>query len=410
MKTLVQINTNVGWNSTGRIAEELGRMAIDAGWESYIAYGRRVNGNPQSASRLLRVGNSADIMVHGAATRIFDRHGLASRAATRNFIKRLDEIAPDVVHLHNIHGYYLNYTELFGYLARSGVPVVWTLHDCWPFTGHCAYFDMADCDRWLTGCHHCPLRRLYPGSMLFDRSRDNYADKLRAFTSLSNLHIVAVSEWLHEVKSRSFLSAYPSYVIHNGVELPPIKPRVKSEKIVLAAASKWDVRKGLAALVNLRERLPDDYRIVIIGLSHSQIGSLPDGVDGMLRIGERDVLRSWYERASVFVNPSLSENLPITNLEAQAVGTPVVAFDSGGMRETISPCSGIMVRRGDIDALAMAVRRVVENPDIYSPRACRDHIARSFLRRDNYRAYIDLYESLASKDDVKIPGMVGELS
>ncbi len=412
MKTLLQINTNVGWNSTGRIAEELGRRAIDAGWRSYIAYGRRVNGTPQSASQLVRVGTAADIMLHGLDTRIFDRHGLASKGATLKFIKQIDEIHPDVVHLHNVHGYYLNYPVLFAYLARTDVPVVWTFHDCWPFTGHCAYFDMAGCNRWQTGCHHCPLKPHYPGSLFADRSRANYLLKRDTFTMLRNLHIVTVSEWLSEVMSHSFLKDYPRYVIHNGVEIPDIRPHKEPRPIVLGAASKWDMRKGLNAFVDIRSRLPRDYRMVLIGLSPTQISKLPAGIEGLPRIGEREELRSWYARASVFVNPSLSENLPITNLEAQAVGTPVVAFDSGGMRETVSPRSGIMVACGDMDALAGAVRRVVEHPEIYSYRECRDHISRNFNRQINYRSYIDLYESVVSGNDtaIKIPGIVNMLS
>ncbi len=407
MKTLLQINTNVGWNSTGRIAEDLGRLAIDAGWESYIAYGRDMNGKPQSASRLIKVGGCADVAVHGLATRIFDRHGLASASATKDLIKRIDEINPDVVHLHNVHGYYLNYEILFSYLSRTGLPVVWTLHDCWPLTGHCAYFDMADCRKWLTCCRNCPLKKEYPASLMFDHSVKNHEDKRRAFTSLENLHIVAVSDWLGRVVRKSFLGRYPVYVIHNGVDLPKLHMKDKpGQKIVLGVASKWDSRKGLSDFVELRKKLPTDCRMVLVGLSPKQIRSLPAGIEGHLREDEREGLYKWYRRAAVFVNPSMSETLSLTNLEAQACGTPVVAYTSGGMGETVAESTGRLVERGNVDALARAVMEIMASPDEFPAERCRRNIRENFNRADKYRAYLQLYDSLAGAAEIKIPDLV----
>lgn len=406
MKSLLQINTNVGWNSTGRIAEDIGRCAISRGWLSTIAYGRNVNGSPSSASNLVRIGNDCDILMHGVATRLFDSHGRASSKATRNLIKRIEEISPDIIHLHNIHGYYLNYQELFAYLGRAKVPVVWTLHDCWAFTGHCAYFEMADCQRWIDGCHDCPLKNIYPGSVLCDRSSSNYTLKKEVFTSLDNLHIVTVSSWLKKMVDRSFLNRYPNYVIYNGIDVPDNghKPTAR-EKLVLGAASKWDVNKGIEYFVELRKRLPLDYRMVLIGLSASQIRSLPSGIEGLRRINERRVLNDWFSRASVFVNPSQSETLSVANLEAQACGTPVVSFNRGGMSETITPKTGILVEAGDIYRLALAVRSVVERPSSFVPEDCRAHVGREFSKHINYNRYVDLYESIYAARNAVIPDL-----
>lgn len=407
MKTLLQINTTVGWNSTGRIAEDLGRMAIDAGWESYIAYGRDMNGKPQSASRLIKVSNRADMMAHGVMTRLFDRHGLESKHTTENFIRRIDEIRPDVVHLHNIHGYYLNYEILFSYLARTDVPVVWTLHDCWPLTGHCAYFDMAECNKWMTACGNCPLKSEYPATIFADRSKLNHQAKRRAFTMLKNLHIVAVSEWLGGVVRDSALGRYPVYVIHNGVDTPKLRKDIPRESnMVLGVASKWDSRKGLADFVELRKLLPADCRMVLMGLSPKQIRSLPQGIEGYLREDERESLYNWYRRAAVFVNPSMSETLSLTNLEAQACGTPVVAYRSGGMGETIIPGTGLLVERGNVRALACAVADVLVSPGVYTARNCISHVESAFNRHDKYRTYLQLYEGLVERGPVKIPDWV----
>ena len=131
---LLQINSVVNSGSTGRIAEEIGQTAMASGWDSYIAYGR--NERP-SASKLKRIGNEMDVKLHGIQTRLIDRHGLASCRATRKLVKKIKEISPDIIHLHNIHGYYINIKILFDYLATVEIPVVWTFHDCWPITGHC---------------------------------------------------------------------------------------------------------------------------------------------------------------------------------------------------------------------------------------------------------------------------------
>lgn len=407
MKTLLQINTTVGYNSTGRIAEEIGRMAIDCGWESYIAYGRDMNGKPQSASSLIKVGNRFDMMAHGLMTRLFDRHGLCSKRSTEDLIRCIDDIRPDVVHLHNIHGYYLNYEILFSYLARAEVPVVWTLHDCWPLTGHCAYFDMAGCDRWKTTCHECPLKHDYPASLLADRSAANHADKIRAFTSLKELHIVVVSEWLKKIVDESYLGKYPTFVIRNGIELPKLRNNnIRDPKLILGVASRWETRKGLSDFIELRKRLPADYRIALVGLSPAQLRSMPDGIEGHLREDEREGLFNWYRRAAVFVNPSYSETQGLTTLEALACGTPAVVYDSGGMKETVSPVTSVVVERGNLKALTEAVMSVVKGDIAFSAAACRKYVAESFNSLDKYKAYLQLYESLADKTLLKIPDLV----
>lgn len=406
MKSLLQINTNVGWNSTGRIAEDIGKMAIEHGWRSTIAYGRNINGSPASASQLLRVGNNYDVWRHGISTRLFDNHGLGSKRPTIEFIKRIEDINPDIIHLHNIHGYYLNYKELFAYLSRTGIPVVWTLHDCWPFTGHCAYFDLADCRKWLSGCSRCPLRGMYPASELFDNSSRNYALKKSVFTSVDNLHLVSVSKWLKDVVDRSFLKKYSSYLIYNGIDVPDFSHTVEREPIVLGAASKWDPRKGLDTFAALRRKLPKKFRIVLIGLSQQQMRSLPEGIEGLPRINERGAMNEWYRRSTVFVNPSLSETLSVTNLEAQACGTPVIAFDSGGMRETISDKTGLLVNPGDIDGLVEAIKIITNADDQFKPGMCRKHIKTKFNKRTNFQTYIDLYESILASRKVRIPEII----
>ena len=220
-RTLLQINSVVNSGSTGRIAEEIGQTAIEAGWRSVIAYGR----NPRpSASELIRIGNDWDVRLHGLRSRVFDDHGFGSRRATEAFIREAEKLNPTVVHLHNLHGYYLNIDVLFRWLARSGVPVVWTLHDCWPFTGHCAYFSVSRCVRWKNGCFSCPQTRSYPASFVFDRSRRNWERKRELFSAVKNLTLVPVSDWLAGLTKESFLGN-KKIVRRHGVRSEEIRAR-----------------------------------------------------------------------------------------------------------------------------------------------------------------------------------------
>ena len=253
MPTLFQINVTANWGSTGRIAEEIGGLALERGWQCYMAYGR---GCPDSRLRLVRVGSDAGMYWNGLRSRLLDCEGLTATHATRRLVRLMERVRPDVVHLHNLHGYYLDYEVLFRHLAASGVPVVWTLHDCWPFTGHCAYFDFAGCDRWQTGCHHCPQRGAYPASWLADRSRRNWEAKRRAFTSPERLTLVPVSDWLGGLLGQSFLAGYPVHRIYNGVDTSVFCPQPSASDMpsltpfsVAVSPLLYTVNASLTALV-----------------------------------------------------------------------------------------------------------------------------------------------------------------
>ena len=192
MAVLLQINVVANSGSTGRIAEGIAEIVIDDKWTCYTAYGRW--GNP-SKTYLYKIGNRCAIYSHYLISKLFDMHGLGSICATKRLILKIKEIKPDLIHLHNIHGYYLNYPLLFDFLSRSDIPVVWTLHDCWAYTGHCAYYSNIDCNKWKQGCYACPNLQDYPASLFYDNSRKNYELKKKSLTSLKTLTIVTVSRW-----------------------------------------------------------------------------------------------------------------------------------------------------------------------------------------------------------------------
>jgi putative colanic acid biosynthesis glycosyltransferase len=391
---VIQINAVVNTGSTGRIAEGIGQVLLEDGHESWIAYGRRA-GN--SASQLYRIGNSRDIYIHGLQSLFLDGHGFGSNQATRQLIRFLKIRRFDVIHLHNLHGYYLNFPTLFDFLKDAGTPVVWTFHDNWPITGHCTNFERVDCQKWKTGCHSCPLTHAYPRS-LFDKSKRNYCIKRQAFTSLERLTIVTPSHWLADKVSGSFLNHYHRLTIPNGIDLKAFQRcDAKSPRpLILGVASVWPPSKGLADFTQLRTLLPADYRIVLIGLSKQQVARLPKGIEGIPRTESITELAEWYSRASVFVNPTYSDNFPTTNLEALACGTPVVTYQTGGSPESLSPGTGASVTTGNIEALAAKVTEWVglSSPELHA--ACRSHAEARFSAHERFSDYLRAYKELLS--------------
>ena len=396
MKKILQINVIANSGSTGRIAEKLGVVAMENGFESYIGYGRWAM---PSKSKLIKIGGKIDYLWHGLESRLFDNHGHASRRATTDFLKTVEKINPDIIHLHNIHGYYLNYPMLFEYLAKNKKTVVWTLHDCWPFTGHCAHYDYNGCERWKTQCYHCPQKKTYPASFLFDRSKQNYTDKKHFFTLLENMTIVPVSNWLADQVAESFFKDCPRKVIYNGIDTDVFQPYNQNEmkakfgwqdkKILLGVASTWSQHKGFSDFIKLAGILPPDYQIVLVGLSPEQKKKLPNNIIGLYRTESTTELAKLYSAADAFVNPTWEDNYPTTNLEAISSGTPVVTYRTGGSPESVKDGIGIVIDKGNIQQLNEAVRKIRKNTEY-----CREYALKNFRMQNRFEEYITLYNQL----------------
>ena len=407
MRKLLQINPVLRKStSTGRIMQEIGELAIQHGWKSFIAYSYGRDGIKPCSSELVPVGNKWSVAWHGVVTRLFDRHGLASGRATKDFIRKIDEIKPDIVHIHNIHGYFLNYKELFDYFSRRNIPVVWTVHDCWLYTGHCYYYSYIRCDMWKNGCGNCPQKRKFPASLIFDRSAQNFIDKKKAFTSMPKnlLTIVPVSDWIRNEMKESFLKDYPFRVIHNGIDLSVFdiydtesvkqKYGLQNRHILLGLASIWSEEKGLNDFIKLAGMLNDDEVIVLVGITPEERKMLPDNVVGIGRTENIRQLAELYAAADVFINPTWQDNYPTVNLEAIACGTPVVTYRTGGSIEVITENTGMIVEQGDVKGLMDAARIIEHNgKDRYSG-ACRKYALEHFRKEDRYEDYFRLYDEL----------------
>lgn len=326
--------------STGTICKNLYKAAEEAGHECCIAFGR---GAAPDGFRTIRIGNKFNIYSHVLKARLFDASGFGSKCATKIFIKKINDFKPDIIHLHNVHGYYINIEVLFDYLKKhSEIKIVWTLHDCWAFTGHCAYYTYAKCYQWKTKCKNCCNKNEYPRSF-FSRCSKNFEKKRKLFTNLKNLVLITPSHWLKNEVNQSFLKHYEVKVINNGVDTKIFKPtpsnikqkyNIEEKKVILGIASVWDKRKGLDTFINLSKHLSSDYKIVLIGLNNQQIKKMPENILGISRIENVNELVKWYSAAEVYFNPTLEDNYPTTNLEAIACGTPVVTFNTGGSPES----------------------------------------------------------------------------
>lgn len=410
MKKLLQINPVIRINtSTGRIMQEIGELARAHGWETYIAYSKGRDGVKPNEAKLIPVGNKWSVAWHGVMTRLFDRHGLASDGATRAFVEEIQRIRPDVIHIHNIHGYFLNYRILFDYLSKANIPVIWTVHDCWLYTGHCYHYSYKHCSKWRKQCERCPQRKDFPASWWVDRSKQNFLDKKKAFTSVPKewLTIVPVSEWLRGEMQVSFLKDYPFRVIHNGINLEnfriypteEVKKRygLEGKRIILGVASIWMEEKGWKDFMQLSNLLNPEEMIVLVGVKEEQKKGLPSNILPIARTENLRQLAELYAAADVFVNPTWQDNYPTVNLEAIACGTPVVTYRTGGSIEVITPDTGFIVEQGDVVGLLKAVREIEKTgKDYYQPR-CRAYAEAHFRKEDRYADYLKLYEALLRK-------------
>ena len=369
MKKLIQINT-VCNTSTGKLMGDIQRKANESGYETLSIVGRRKVFRDVPC---IKIGNPASFWIHVAITTVFDRQGYGSYFMTKKIVNRLRQENPDIIHLHNIHGYYLNLPLLFDYLSNEFKgKIYWTFHDCWPITGHCAHFSAVGCNKWEKGCNRCPNKMVYPVSLFLDASAQNYEDKKRMFSSLKNLTIITPSEWMAGWIRKSYLQQFPVRVIHNGINLKTFyyrEPKKEiydkygiepDKKILLGVAGVWSKYKGLSDFLSLAEILPEEYRIILVGLSRQQIRKLPKNVVGIERTENPDELAQLYSAAHIFINPSLEESFSLVTVEALACGTPVIVLDTSAVKELVCEQNGIVLTAHHPEDYLNAIRNLEE--------------------------------------------------
>lgn len=393
---IVQIN-HFSYKAAGAIMMNLHRAMTQKGIESYIVWGR---GRDSENDHEYYMSDELGVNFHALYTRVTDRTGFASVRSTKQLINWLEQIHPDIIHLHCVHGYYINIEILFDYIRAKHIKVVWTQHDCWSFTGHCAYFDAIGCEKWKTGCYKCPQLMTYPKAYL-DASKNNWSDKKRLFTGM-DVVCVTPCEWLKGLLTQSFLSDYPCHVIYNGIDTnvfhyteSNFKNRAGLEgyRLILGVASEWTERKGLKDFVCLNSKIDHSrYKIILIGLTKEQLKTLPETIFAMERTNNINELVEIYSAADIYFNPTYEDNFPTTNIEAIACGTKVITYKTGGAPEAIRPDCGYVVEKGDLDGSYRLMQEICASSEEHSNRVYKEDWMFSSKRMVN--EYLSLYETI----------------
>lgn len=387
---VVQINATCDAGSTGKICVALSKMMSEHGIENHILYVLGESDYPLG----IRYMNRHEVKVQALCSRIFGNYGFNSVFATFRLLKKLEEIRPDIVHLHNLHSHNCNLEMLFSYLKKKKIRVLWTFHDCWAFTGYCTHFTMAGCDRWKTGCGNCPQRRGF--SWIFDRSKYFFEKKQKCFSGL-DMTIITPSKWMADLVKESFLKDYPVRVIYNGIDLDVFRPTASQfrgkhgisgeKKMLLGVAFDWSDKKGLDVFVELAYRLdPEAYQIVLVGTNEQVAKTLPKQILSICKTRNQQELAEIYTAADLFLNPTREEVLGLTNLEALACGTPVIMFDTGGSPECCDDTCGVVITQNDVHAL---MEEILNN----RPCSRQNCIARAtlFNEKNRFHDYLDVY-------------------
>lgn len=396
MKVL-QINSVCGVGSTGRIATDLYKVMKENGIESKIAFGI---GNAENIPQedAFKFGNKFDYYVHNAVSRITDRAGFYSKINTLKLLKFIKSYEPDIIHIHTIHGFYINIEILFKFLKEYKKPVIWTIHDCWPFTGHCAHYSNNCCYKWKTLCEKCPAKKTYPKSYVFSNAKNNYLKKKSLITNLNNLYITTPSKWLADQAKESFLNCFPITTIFNGIDLKTFKPtksdfreihNLENKKIILGVSSSWNEQKGLYDFVKLSKMLDENYVVLLVGLSEREKQNLPDNIIALPVVKNIKELAEIYTNADIYVSLSVEETFGLPTVEAMACGTPVLTYDKTALPEPVNEYCGVVVPAKNVK---MVYEKIINFPE-FNAIEVRNQAFR-FDKEKVYQEFIDLYKKI----------------
>lgn len=404
---VAQINM-VHWGSTGNIMLQIAQAGRKLGIEmqtfSTCEASIRYKKMPPAPDGHLFYGSYVENNLHYYISRITGKYGCYSYFATWRLIRQLKAFRPDLIHLHNLHSAFLNFPALFKYIKKYNIPVVWTLHDCWAFTGKCPHFAIAACSRWKTGCHTCPQMEAYPRSVI-DSSRSMWQKKKKWYAGMHNLTIVTPSLWLADLTKESFLKESDICVINNGIDLTVFKPTesdfrkkydCQEKFVILGVAFDWGYRKGLDVFIEMAKQIEECYQIVLVGTNDHIDKVLPDGIISIHKTQNQLELAKIYTAADLFVNPTREDNYPTVNMESLACGTPVLTFRTGGSPEIIDDTCGSTVECNDLDSLINEIRRIKET-DPFLKKACITR-SKSFDMNQKYDEYLELYKDCKRKN------------
>ena len=400
MKTILEINTT-NYGSTGTITLNIAKKARENGFKVYTACKNANESQKYKYEDHIYIGNRYDRIISEELAYITGLRGYFNILNTKSFLKEVDKIKPDLVHLHVLHDTFINLTLLFKYLKKHNIPVIWTFHDCWTLTGQCPAFEMVGCNKWISGCHHCPQTKVVPKSLFLDTTKHIWNKQKKLFTSLDDITIVTPSNWLHEQVSKSFFNKYPIKTIYNGINLDIFKPinsnfkqkhNIEDKYLVLGIANIWEERKGLDKFIWLSKNLPKNYQIVLVGTNDEVDKILPDNIISIHRTYNVQELVEIYNAADIYVNPTLEDVFGLVNVEALACATPVIVYKTGGCTEIIENQNcGYVIERNSKQQLLSSIIDICENKP-FTKENCLKR-AKDFEVNKNYEQYINLYKT-----------------
>lgn len=401
MAKILQINAVYGQGSTGVIARDISQMVIDHGWDSYVA-SASIHVEETNGTHLITIGNNLDHKLHAAFSRLFGLHGYFSVYATRRLLKEIDEIKPDIIHIHNLHSNYINVNMLFKYIMEKKVTTVITLHDCWFFTGKCYHYLYDHCEKWKSHCQHCPRLRAEIPSLFFDFSSLVFKDREKFIGNNEFVHVVGVSQWITNEARQSLLSKRVYGTIYNGVDLQIFRPVISSKRedleisdkfVILGMANKWLAQENEETYKQYLKRKKDNWVLVLLGCQNA--GTLETGVIGLPYVRDRNEIAQIYSMADVFANITKVDSLPTVSIEAMACGTPIVTYISGGSAEIVGEDVGVTVPYGDAEGLIASIEKIEENGKNAYSANCVQRARKNHDIQRCYHKYLEIYQQLA---------------
>ena len=401
MKVLL-IDVNCKDSSTGRIVYDLYTNINAAGDTAAVCYGR---GKQVIAPNIYKFGLDWETRLHALLTRITGYTGCFSPFSTKRLLKFIKDFQPDVVHIHELHAYFVNIKPVLSYLKNAKIPTIFTLHCEFMYTGKCGH--AMECEKWKTQCADCPSVKGYPKSLFFDRTKQMFLEKKKLYEGYENLYITAPSGWLLNRAGQSMLGGKPSQVIPNGIDTEVFCPRDTAslrsslgigaeEKVILALAPDlMGDHKGGKHVVDIAKKLAGEkIRFVMVGAGDPTV-PVPENVFLNGPVYDKDLLAQYYSLADAFVICSIRENFPTTCLEAQCCGTPVYGYDAGGTKETALEKQGRFVPYGDTQGLAelllAAPRKTAESAEVL-----RQQAEQAYGKRQMFERYRTLYQAGAA--------------
>lgn len=402
MKVL-QINGVCKSGSTGKIVSGIDEQLLKSGYESIIAY----SGNHEdikNEERFYKIGSRLSTKIHQVKAMIFGDAGFHSTCNTKKLLHYIDKQKPDIVHLHNIYSYYLNVGVLLDYLAKKKIKTVLTVHDCWVFTGHCTHFFSINCEKWQSKCFDCPLKKTYPHSLFFDRSKQLFERKAKLFKNFDSFNVVCVSNWIKGMVDCSILKDFPNHVIYNGVDLQRFSKHtandikgthnIEDKFVILGVSNGWGENKGLDKFLELAKILPQDMQIVLVGLSADQISNLPKNIIGIKKTKNFEELVDYYSSADAFVSFSKQETMGMVVVEAMSCGLPAIVMPTTASPELVTNQTGFVNVSASPEECLEHIKTIqLKGKSTYSD-SCKQRVAELFSAEKNYKKYVELYEEI----------------